>query len=120
MADVWAARAYFSSVSRTLRLDDLTPEDQGRYRCRVDFRRGRTRTSTLTLIVKVAPHNVSIADELGVEMRGTAGPFNDGDSLALVCTAHGIGGEAEGTSASRVVVVAGLEASSIQQLVQWG
>ncbi|XP_072144417.1 hemicentin-1-like [Dermacentor andersoni] len=52
MADAWAARAYFSSVSRTLRLEQLSPEDQGRYRCRVDFRRGRTRTSTLTLVVR--------------------------------------------------------------------
>ncbi|XP_070394146.1 nephrin-like [Dermacentor albipictus] len=89
MADAWAARAYFSSVSRTLRLEQLSPEDQGRYRCRVDFRRGRTRTSTLTLIVRVSPHNVSITDELGVELRGTVGPLNDGDPLDLVCTAHG-------------------------------
>ncbi|KAH9368823.1 hypothetical protein HPB48_004322 [Haemaphysalis longicornis] len=89
MSDVWAARAYFSSVSRTLRLEDLAADDQGRYRCRVDFRRGRTRTSTLTLVVREEPHNVTIGDEHGVEMRGTVGPFNEGDSLAIVCTAHG-------------------------------
>ncbi|KAL1480917.1 hypothetical protein MTO96_034643 [Rhipicephalus appendiculatus] len=39
----------------------------------------------------VSPHNVSITDELGAEMRGTVGPFNDGDPLDLFCTAHGIG-----------------------------
>ncbi|XP_077564291.1 nephrin-like [Haemaphysalis longicornis] len=89
MSDVWAGRSYFSSVSRTLRLEDLAADDQGRYRCRVDFRRGRTRTSTLTLVVREEPHNVTIGDEHGVEMRGTVGPFNEGDSLAIVCTAHG-------------------------------
>ncbi|KAH7951663.1 hypothetical protein HPB52_011150 [Rhipicephalus sanguineus] len=91
MADAWAARAYFSSVSHSLRLEQLSAEDQGRYRCRVDFRRGRTRSSTIALVVRVSPHNVSITDELGAEMRGTVGPFNDGDPLDLFCTAHGIG-----------------------------
>nr|XP_037279974.1 hemicentin-1-like [Rhipicephalus microplus] len=89
MADVWAARAYFSSVSHSLRLEQLSAEDQGRYRCRVDFRRGRTRSSTIALVVRVSPHNVSITDELGAEMQGTVGPFNDGDPLDLFCTAHG-------------------------------
>ncbi|KAL3220434.1 hypothetical protein MRX96_050378 [Rhipicephalus microplus] len=54
----------------------------------------RTRTAgqaeeVVIALATVSPHNVSITDELGVEMQGTVGPFNDGDPLDLFCTAHG-------------------------------
>ncbi|GBM27496.1 hypothetical protein AVEN_157199-1 [Araneus ventricosus] len=52
--DQLAGRAYFSSVPQpaVLEIDRVSLEDEGLYRCRVDFRKARTQHSAL--IVSVA------------------------------------------------------------------
>ncbi|XP_064472180.1 hemicentin-2-like [Ornithodoros turicata] len=89
MADGWAGRAYFSAVARVLELDPAGLQDEGRYRCRVDFRRGRTRTSHVMLTLIVPPHNLTITDGGGNRLQSLIGPYNEGDSVRFVCSAQG-------------------------------
>ncbi|XP_064472181.1 hemicentin-2-like [Ornithodoros turicata] len=89
MADGWAGRAYFNAVARVLELDPVRLQDEGRYRCRVDFRRGRTRTSHVMLTLTVAPHNLTITDGRGNLLQSLIGPYNEGDSVRFLCSAQG-------------------------------
>ncbi|GIY64420.1 ig-like domain-containing protein [Caerostris darwini] len=54
-------RAYFSSIPQpaVLQIDKVSLEDEGLYRCRVDFRKARTQHSAL--IVSIAGEYISAA-----------------------------------------------------------
>ncbi|XP_055947955.1 neural cell adhesion molecule 2-like isoform X4 [Argiope bruennichi] len=84
-------RAYFNMINRPafLQLDPVQEEDAGEYRCRVDFRKARTVNTVITLKVIVPPGEPAILDEEGVQVKGLIGPYNEGDSLLLVCEAIG-------------------------------
>ncbi|GFT53672.1 nephrin [Nephila pilipes] len=84
-------RAYFSSIPQpaVLQIDKVSLEDEGLYRCRVDFRKARTQHSALIVSVAVPPGVPIIKDYNGKMLSGIIGPFNEGDSLHLICEAEG-------------------------------
>lgn len=87
------ARISFKTKSRPaqLQLDNVRQEDEGDYRCRVDFKRGRTVNTIILLRVVVPPAELSIVapGRPGAKLAGLIGPFNEDDELELVCTATG-------------------------------
>ncbi|XP_022236802.1 hemicentin-1-like [Limulus polyphemus] len=90
-SDNYATRTYFSTVSKpaTLQLTSVTKEDEGRYTCRVDFRKARTRYSEIMLKIIVPPNKPRITDEKGEVILTVAGPYNEGDRLVLLCESEG-------------------------------
>ncbi|XP_021000681.2 cell adhesion molecule CEACAM1-like [Parasteatoda tepidariorum] len=86
-------RAYFNSsaVPAFLRIDGIQKEDEGVYRCRVEYRRARTETMELMLFVIVPPSEAIIMDEFGQHLHGIIGPYNEDQPVSLIC--EGEGGE---------------------------
>ncbi|CAL4104704.1 unnamed protein product, partial [Meganyctiphanes norvegica] len=84
-------RAHFdvSSSPSGLVIDGVTQEDEGDYRCRVDFRASPTRNARVRLNVVVPPGRVRISTEDGAEVSGVIGPFPVGKPLSLTCTTQG-------------------------------
>ncbi|XP_042895827.1 protein turtle isoform X2 [Parasteatoda tepidariorum] len=84
-------RAYFNMINRPafLQLDPVQEDDAGEYRCRVDFRKARTVNTVITLKVIVPPGEPAILDEEGVQVKGMIGPYNEGDSLLIICESIG-------------------------------
>lgn len=97
------ARIRFNHRARPaqLELEQVRADDEGEYRCRVDFKRGRTVNTIISLRVIVPPSELSIvlASELGQlqqranfkprKLSGLIGLFNEGDELQLACLAQG-------------------------------
>ncbi|KAG8198816.1 hypothetical protein JTE90_007119 [Oedothorax gibbosus] len=90
---VLGARAYFNVSHRGLahlKLSPVQEEDAGEYRCRVDFKRGRTLSRLVKLNVIVPVKKVSIRGrDNNVTYSGLIGPFTEGSSLVLICEARG-------------------------------
>ncbi|XP_022253980.1 synaptogenesis protein syg-2-like, partial [Limulus polyphemus] len=84
-------RAYFNMINRPafLQLDPVKEEDAGEYRCRVDFHKARTVNTVITLKVIVPPKEPVITNEQGRHLKGLIGPFNEGQSLNLICHVSG-------------------------------
>lgn len=75
-----------------LQLELVKQEDEGDYRCRVDFKRGRTVNTIISLRVLVLPDEVRIFSPQRArepKLEGLIGPFNEGNELTLVCLASG-------------------------------
>ncbi|KAH8023617.1 hypothetical protein HPB51_015113 [Rhipicephalus microplus] len=88
----WGTRAYFvTQPTPGLRLQDLAVTDSGVYRCRVDFRKDRTRNHETSLLVIEPPGTPVIREAAGDRepLRSLIGPYNEGDSLGLVCDVEG-------------------------------
>ncbi|XP_070393322.1 cell surface glycoprotein MUC18-like isoform X2 [Dermacentor albipictus] len=88
----WGTRAYFvTQPTPGLRLQALAVTDSGVYRCRVDFRKDRTRNHESSLLVIEPPGTPVIREAVGDRepLRSLIGPYNEGDSLALVCDVEG-------------------------------
>ncbi|XP_042230322.1 nephrin-like isoform X1 [Homarus americanus] len=83
------SRANFHPTTASLTLQRVQADDQGTYRCRVDFRVNPTLTFTTNLTVIVPPSRLAVYTELGVEARNIVGPFTEGDTLRLTCRATG-------------------------------
>ncbi|UYV66095.1 K02A2.6-like [Cordylochernes scorpioides] len=69
--------------------------DQAEYRCRVDFRRGRTQRRVMRLFVSghdnhVPPKQVYIVDASNQTVTKRTAPVKEGDALELSC--HAVGG----------------------------
>ncbi|XP_022245374.1 nephrin-like isoform X3 [Limulus polyphemus] len=90
-ADGLSGRAYFSIVDRpaVLILEPVYAADAGTYKCRVDFRIARTRYSKAELSVIVPPKKPIITDGKENVLESLIGPYNEGDSLTLVCESEG-------------------------------
>ncbi|XP_054717206.1 hemicentin-2-like isoform X2 [Uloborus diversus] len=90
-SDLLGGRAYLSITHRpsTLRLKPLLEEDEGQYRCRVDFKKARTRNFDVILTVVVPPKKPVIMDQNGELFHSLIGPYNEGDRLFLVCETEG-------------------------------
>ncbi|ENN77488.1 hypothetical protein YQE_06015, partial [Dendroctonus ponderosae] len=106
---VFGHRAQFFTVPKpaTLHLEKVLLEDQGIYRCRVDFRTNPTRNSALNLTVigkfvigkvgtdctvcsvTVPPHQIMIYDNMGRNVSGVVGPLEEGSKLVLTCEVRG-------------------------------
>lgn len=89
----WPGRASFSYSSKPaqLQLEQIRLDDEGEYRCRVDFRRGRTVNTIISLRVVVPPQDLRIVapGRPAQKLEGLIGPYNEGSELVLVCLASG-------------------------------
>ncbi|CAL4080277.1 unnamed protein product, partial [Meganyctiphanes norvegica] len=68
-----------------LRIGNVWSNDDGFYRCRVDFKASPTKNSRIHLTVIVPPDSVRIVDETGEEKSSTIGPYILGQTLSLKC-----------------------------------
>ncbi|XP_022236027.1 hemicentin-1-like [Limulus polyphemus] len=86
-----SGRAYFSTVDRpaVLVIDPVIPEDEGSYRCRVDFHRERTRHFELYVMVIVPPTEIVIKNQKGEILENVIGPLNEGETCLLICEVTG-------------------------------
>lgn len=96
-ADWLGHRAYLRLVDgggsggHALELYPVHEEDEGLYRCRVDFRKARTRNYEVVLKVILPPNEPIITDQNGeiLPSKSIIGPYNEGDRLLLVCQVEG-------------------------------
>ncbi|XP_038206654.1 neural cell adhesion molecule 1-like [Zerene cesonia] len=84
-------RAYFATVTRpvSLTLSSVQLDDEGVYRCRVDFKNSPTRNFQIRLTVIVPPHQMLLYDKSGADVSGVVGPLEEGSALVLVCEVRG-------------------------------
>ncbi|XP_022238176.1 neural cell adhesion molecule 2-like isoform X2 [Limulus polyphemus] len=89
--DNLVTRAYLTTVNRpaTLMLNQVKKEDEGSYRCRVDFNRARTRYTDSILKVIAPPTKLVIKDNNGRILKSLIGPYDEGESLFLKCEVEG-------------------------------
>ncbi|GAB6028132.1 hypothetical protein CHUAL_002350 [Chamberlinius hualienensis] len=88
--DIRRRVTFFPKVgSPYLLVKDVRAEDQGLYRCRVDFRKARSRNSLVHLNVIVPPKVPSILGKKGLDLESRIGPYNEGSSLFLSCEVVG-------------------------------
>lgn len=84
---------YFNTSSlnpATFSIANLTADDEGTYRCRVDFIRSPTKNTKAQLFVIVPPDNILILNEKGKHIpHYILGPYNEGSSINLTCTSSG-------------------------------
>ncbi|XP_057664801.1 hemicentin-1-like isoform X2 [Diorhabda carinulata] len=88
---MFGPRAYFVTVSRpaALTLDGVQLDDEGVYRCRVDFKVSPTRNFAINLTVIVPPHQLLIYDNSGRDVNHTVGPLEEKTDLVLTCEVRG-------------------------------
>lgn len=72
-----------------LLVERIRDEDQGVFRCRVDFQKAPTRNYVTHLGVIVPPENPTILGEKGLELSSVVGPYNEGASFFLSCETVG-------------------------------
>ncbi|KAI5643163.1 immunoglobulin domain-containing protein [Phthorimaea operculella] len=84
-------RAYFATVARpaSLTLSSVQLDDEGTYRCRVDFKNSPTRNYQVKLTVIVPSHQMMLYDKSGADVSGVVGPLEEGAALVLVCEVRG-------------------------------
>ncbi|XP_060522405.1 synaptogenesis protein syg-2-like isoform X2 [Cylas formicarius] len=89
--NMFGPRAYFVTVSKpaALTLDGVQLDDEGVYRCRVDFRTSPTRNFAINLTVIVPPHQLLLYDSSGRDVSGVIGPLEEGADLILTCEVRG-------------------------------
>lgn len=69
----------------TFTIANLTADDEGTYRCRVDFIRSPTKNTKVQLSVIVPPENLLILNERGKSIQHyILGPYNEGSTINLV------------------------------------
>ncbi|XP_067130534.1 protein turtle-like isoform X2 [Centruroides vittatus] len=85
------ARAYFDTSSKipNLNINPVQVEDEGDYKCRIDYRRSRTVNYNVRLKVIVPPKEIIISDENGERLRDVIGPYDEGTFLTLICESTG-------------------------------
>lgn len=99
------ARANFVLRSKpaALQLDKVRESDAGEYRCRVDFRKGRTVNTIISLRVISLPselkiisstssnwhHNTTQENFRSNSLESLIGPYSEGQELRLICIAYG-------------------------------
>lgn len=84
---------YFNTSSlnpATFSIANLTADDEGHYRCRVDFLRSPTKNTKVHLAVIVPPENLLILNDKGKHIQHyILGPYNEGSSINLTCISSG-------------------------------
>uniref|UniRef100_T1JRN6 Ig-like domain-containing protein n=1 Tax=Tetranychus urticae TaxID=32264 RepID=T1JRN6_TETUR len=91
IATVLQGRAFFNLHNRPafLKIDPVRLSDSGEYRCRVDFKKARTINTVISLKVIVPPEEPIITNPDEVNLKGLIGPYNEGDTLKIICTTNG-------------------------------
>ncbi|XP_011639575.1 nephrin, partial [Pogonomyrmex barbatus] len=89
--DYLSNRAFFSTSTdpATLSVNDVQEQDEGEYRCRVDFTTSPTRNFRIQLTVIVPPQKPNIIDEHGKAVPAVAGPYEEGGDMRLQCLVSG-------------------------------
>ncbi|XP_043654042.1 uncharacterized protein LOC122620578 isoform X1 [Drosophila teissieri] len=84
-------RAYFVTGQQPAKLsvDNIQLDDEGVYRCRVDFQNSPTRNHRINLTVIVPPHQILVYDASGRDVAGAVGPLLEGDNIVLTCEVRG-------------------------------
>ncbi|KAF8763288.1 Kin of IRRE-like protein 3 like protein [Argiope bruennichi] len=84
-------RAHFETneYPPTLIIKPTYVEDEGIYKCRIEYKRARTVTRLVKLIIIVPPQAVVIMDDRGQRLKRLAGPYDEGAYLSLLCEAEG-------------------------------
>ncbi|XP_017046472.1 hemicentin-1 isoform X1 [Drosophila ficusphila] len=87
----FGTRAHFSSTTHPaqLKIDNIRIEDEGVYRCRVDFRNSPTRNLKINLTVIVPPDRPIIYGQNRHEKAGNVESFNEGNDIVLSCEVSG-------------------------------
>nr|XP_017021487.1 protein turtle homolog A isoform X1 [Drosophila kikkawai]XP_017021488.1 protein turtle homolog A isoform X1 [Drosophila kikkawai] len=87
----FGSRAHFSSTTHPaqLKIDNIRIEDEGVYRCRVDFRNSPTRNLKINLTVIVPPDRPIIYGQNRHEKAGNVESFNEGNDIVLTCEVSG-------------------------------
>ncbi|KAG8188951.1 hypothetical protein JTE90_016618 [Oedothorax gibbosus] len=90
-SDLLSRRAYFNTVPRpaVLEISPVGPDDEGEYRCRVDFRKAQTKNYVIGVKVLVPPGKPDIKDNVGKSVQGIIKTYNEGDTLLLMCESQG-------------------------------
>lgn len=86
------ARARFDERARPfplLWIEDLREDDEGVYRCRVDFKQAPTKNFQINLSVIVPPGRPLIHNERGILVEKVLGPYSEGVELMLTCSVGG-------------------------------
>ncbi|CAL4064614.1 unnamed protein product, partial [Meganyctiphanes norvegica] len=86
------SRAQFDAVSSPsgLIISSVDLEDEGDYRCRVDFRASPTKNLRVKLRMITPPQSIAIRHgQDDHEVRGVVGPFPMGSTVSLSCAATG-------------------------------
>ncbi|CAG9105454.1 unnamed protein product [Plutella xylostella] len=95
IAGEFGARSHFvlnesDPSSAHLAIEKVAAQDEGLYRCRIDYIDSPTRNYKVNLTVIVPPESPRIYDSEGREiLGGGAGPFREGQGLLLSCQASG-------------------------------
>ncbi|RWS12225.1 nephrin-like protein, partial [Dinothrombium tinctorium] len=84
-------RSYMNTIQKpaTLLLQSLVEDDAGEYRCRVDFRKARTRNFIVFLKLIIPPEKPVIMDANDEILNTLIGPYNEGERLVLICEVDG-------------------------------
>ncbi|KAJ6224210.1 hypothetical protein RDWZM_002755 [Blomia tropicalis] len=73
-----------------LMIEPVLETDHGDYRCRVDFRWGRTINSYVSLHIIVPPKRIAIRDQNGNHVQNsTIGPYDEQTDVVLTCESYG-------------------------------
>ncbi|XP_033218244.1 protein turtle homolog B [Belonocnema kinseyi] len=72
-----------------LKVNNVKFNDQGVFRCRVDFVNSPTRNFRVNLTLVEQPSKPTIYDARGKEVKGVSGPFLEGYDLLLTCQVSG-------------------------------
>ncbi|XP_026315203.1 hemicentin-1-like [Hyposmocoma kahamanoa] len=87
----FGSRAYFRSAATpaVLLVDSVQSSDAGIYRCRVDFKNSPTRNMKLNFTVITPPDRPTILDAKTHDQTRLLEPYNEGDTIELICETHG-------------------------------
>ncbi|XP_019764544.2 nephrin [Dendroctonus ponderosae] len=78
-----------STEPSTLSVVNVSENDDGEYRCRIDYLKSPTINLRVRLTVIVPPEAPRITDESGKEIAQIAGPYEEGSDLKLNCVVRG-------------------------------
>ncbi|XP_065565514.1 hemicentin-1-like isoform X2 [Artemia franciscana] len=63
--------------------------DSSFYRCRVDFRKSKTKNFLHNVTIIVPPVSIRITDERNQELTSTTGSYSEGQEMTLLCSVSG-------------------------------
>ncbi|XP_074600262.1 protein turtle homolog B-like isoform X2 [Brevipalpus obovatus] len=78
-----------STLPPKLVIDPIRENDEGDYRCRVDYKNDRTQHYSTKLSVIVPPKEMVILSNQGKILDGITGPYDEGSSFVATCETHG-------------------------------